>query len=137
MKCEMITYYFTCTSANVIYCMTCTLCKKLYIGETERRLDDRFRKHLLDVQKLDENASKPVAGTLIALIILSSIWQSGPFLSARKHGKPFHLFFKSALLILTVLTTTFHSTNLFSCFSRYEALTDSVASIPHFAPTKG
>ena len=27
-----ITDYFTCTSANVIYCITCTLCKKLYIG---------------------------------------------------------------------------------------------------------
>ena len=27
----------TCTSANVIYCITCTLCNKLYIGETGRR----------------------------------------------------------------------------------------------------
>ena len=31
-----ITDHFTCTSANVIYCITCTLCKKLYIGETGR-----------------------------------------------------------------------------------------------------
>ena len=31
-----ITYRFTCTSTNVIYCITYTLCKKLYIGETER-----------------------------------------------------------------------------------------------------
>ena len=37
-----ITDRFTCTSANVIYCITCTLCKKLYIGETGRRLGDRF-----------------------------------------------------------------------------------------------
>ena len=36
-----ITDHFTCTSANVIYCITCTLCKKLYIGETGRRLGDR------------------------------------------------------------------------------------------------
>ena len=28
-----ITDRFTCTSANVIYCITCTLCNKLYIGE--------------------------------------------------------------------------------------------------------
>ena len=35
-----ITDHFTCTSANVIYCITCTLCKKLYIGETSRRLGD-------------------------------------------------------------------------------------------------
>ena len=41
-----ITDRFTCTSANVIYCITCTLCNKLYIGETGRRLGDRFREHL-------------------------------------------------------------------------------------------
>ena len=32
-----ITDRFTCTSANVIYCITCTLCNKLYIGETEKK----------------------------------------------------------------------------------------------------
>ena len=37
-----ITDHFTCASANVTYCITCTLCKKLYIGETGRRLGDRF-----------------------------------------------------------------------------------------------
>ena len=56
-----ITDHFTCTSANVIYCITCTLCKKLYIGETGRRLGDRFREHLRDVEKDDNNTSKPVA----------------------------------------------------------------------------
>ena len=56
-----ITDHFTCTSANAIYCMTCTLCKKLYIGERGRRLGNRFREHLRDVEKNDKNASKPVA----------------------------------------------------------------------------
>ena len=56
-----ITDRFTCTSANVIYCITCTLCKKLYIGETGRRLGDRFREHLREVEKDDKAASKPVA----------------------------------------------------------------------------
>ena len=56
-----ITGRFTCTSANVIYCITCTLCKKLYIAETGRRLGDRFREHLRDVEKDDKDASKPVA----------------------------------------------------------------------------
>ena len=41
--------------------ITCTLCKKLYIGETGRRLGDRFREHLRDVEKDDKDASKPVA----------------------------------------------------------------------------
>ena len=45
-----ITDHFTCTSANVIYGITC-----------RRRLGDRFREHLRDVEKDDKNASKPVA----------------------------------------------------------------------------
>ena len=56
-----ITDHFTCTSANVIYCITCTYCKKIYIGETGRRLGDRFREHLRDVERNDNDASKPVA----------------------------------------------------------------------------
>ena len=56
-----ITDHFTCTSANVIYCITCTYCNKLYIGETGRRLGDRFRERLRDVERNDKDASKPVA----------------------------------------------------------------------------
>ena len=56
-----ITDHFTRTSANAIYCITCTLCKKLYIGETGRPLGDRFRKHFRDVEKDHKNASKAVA----------------------------------------------------------------------------
>ena len=43
------------------YCITCTLCNKLYIGETGRRLGHRFCKHLCDVEKNHKNAFKPVA----------------------------------------------------------------------------
>ena len=56
-----LTDHFTCTLTNVIYWVTCTLCNKLYIGETGRRLGDRFREHLRDAEKDDKNASKPVA----------------------------------------------------------------------------
>ena len=49
-----ITDHFTCTSANVIACITCNL-------ETGRRLGDRFWEHLREVEKDDKNASKPVA----------------------------------------------------------------------------
>ena len=52
-----ITDRFTCTSANVIYCMTYKIC----IGETGRRLGDLFREHLRDVEKNDKDASKPDA----------------------------------------------------------------------------
>ena len=40
---------------------TCTHCKNLYIGDTERRLGDRIREHLRDVERNDKDASKPVA----------------------------------------------------------------------------
>jgi len=33
----------------------------MYIGETGRRLGDRFREHLRDVERNDKDASKPVA----------------------------------------------------------------------------
>ena len=56
-----ITDHLTCTSANVIYCITFTFCNKLYIGETGRRLGDRFREYLRDVERNDKDASKPVA----------------------------------------------------------------------------
>ena len=47
-------------TAELHNCTTCTLCKKFYIGET-RRLGDRFREHLRDVEKDENNASKPIA----------------------------------------------------------------------------
>ena len=37
---------FTCTRNNVVYVIKCRACNKLYIGETGRRLGDRFREHL-------------------------------------------------------------------------------------------
>ena len=121
-----ITDHFTCTSANVIYCMTCTLCKKLYIDETGR-LGDRFREHLRDVEKEDQNASKPVArhfnlpnhSNQHMAVCGLSLHQGST--ECRKTPEQ-NSFFKS------VLTNAFHSTNLFSCFSRYQAPTNSVAA---------
>ena len=98
-----ITDHFTCTSANVIiYCITCTLCKKLYIGETGRRLGDRFREHLRDVEKDENNASNRSRDTLISPIILNNIWLSAAFLYIKEAWKAEklynkNLFFKSAL----------------------------------------
>eukprot|EP00061_Rhincodon_typus_P001224 g14076.t1 len=40
---------FTCTSANMVYCICCSRCGLLYIGETKRRLGDRFVEHLRSV----------------------------------------------------------------------------------------
>ena len=55
-----ITGHFTCTSDNVIYCISCRKCPvSVYIGETGRRLADRFREHRLDV--LHKKSDLPVA----------------------------------------------------------------------------
>ena len=59
-----ITGHFTCTSAIVVYCITCTYYKKLFIGETGSRLSDQFQEHLRDVERNNKEASKPVAGHL-------------------------------------------------------------------------
>ena len=68
-----ITDHFTCTSANVIYCITCTLCKKLYIGKTGRRLGDRFREHLRDVEKkADQELSRNLQGEVVGVISLTA-----------------------------------------------------------------
>ena len=124
-----ITDHFICTSANVIYCITCTLCKMLYIGETGRRLDDRFREHLRGVEKDDKIDPKPVSRHWILpnhskqQMAVIYHWQSAAFPCIKKHGKSQNvrrkqIFFKSALLKLTASTNAFHSTNLFYCFSR-------------------
>ena len=45
-----ITGHFSCITENVVYCLSCTKCPSIvYIGETGRRLADRFREHRRDI----------------------------------------------------------------------------------------
>ena len=55
----LVPHNFTCTSSNIIYCISCNKCSKLHIGETGRRLSDRFAEHLRSVRNKD--VDKPVA----------------------------------------------------------------------------
>ena len=41
---------YTCITSNVIYAITCTRCEKIYIGETKRRLADRFNELLRSIK---------------------------------------------------------------------------------------
>lgn len=41
----------TCKSHNIIYCITCTKCKLQYVGQTKRRLMDRFQGHFYNINK--------------------------------------------------------------------------------------
>ena len=100
------TNHFTCTSANAII--------------------------LHDVEKDDKNVSKPVTrhlnlpnhSTQYKAVCGLSLHQGST--ENRKTWEK-NLFFKLALLNLTVSTNAFHSTNLFFCFSPYHAPTNSVA----------
>ena len=103
-----ITDHFTCISPNVIYYMTC---RKIYIGETGRRLPDCFREHLRDVEKNDTDASKPFARHFN--LRNRSHHNLRAILTPREHREPQ----KSRTKIHSILTGSMnasHSTNLFT-----------------------
>ena len=76
-----ITDHFSCIYTNLIYCITCTLCKKICIGETGRRLSDRFREHSglsrLTIKTL-LNQSRDIS---TSQTILKNTWRFVAFLS--------------------------------------------------------
>ena len=55
---RQITHHIDCNSKNVIYMVHCNRCHKQYIGETKRRLKNRFNEHRRPVDK-QTNSSKP------------------------------------------------------------------------------
>ena len=77
-RCVKINDHITCISVNVIYCITCTLCnyKKIYTGETRRRLAGRFREHLRYVEKKPTHVRQnQLRANLIFLITPTTTWQ--------------------------------------------------------------
>ena len=50
--CSTFTIYdhFTCTSENLVYCISCCRCSHIYIGETGRSLRSRIGEHLRSVR---------------------------------------------------------------------------------------
>ena len=74
-------------AANVIYCITCTLCQSYASAKQGEEL--RGLEHLRDVEKDDKNASKP-AERHLNLPSHSKQHMGGlrPFPTSRKHGKP-------------------------------------------------
>ena len=53
-----ITRSFSCVSTGIIYCIFCSKCNIIYIGETGRRLADRTREHLADIRHNRYNKSE-------------------------------------------------------------------------------
>ena len=56
--CIAINSKYACMSQNVVYIIKCRTCNKIYIGETGRRLADRFREHLRSTRQT--NTDLPV-----------------------------------------------------------------------------
>ena len=52
-------HHFTCASSHLIYCISCSRCGMLYIGETGRCLRTRFGEHRHAV--IGNDANQPVA----------------------------------------------------------------------------
>jgi hypothetical protein len=52
----MAKHNVSCQSNNLIYCITCTRCNKQYVGQTKRRLMDRFQGHYGNIQRNDANS---------------------------------------------------------------------------------
>ena len=134
-----ITDHFACTFANVIYYITCTYCKKLYIGETERLLGDQFREHLRDVERNDKDASEPVSSQFnlpnhskqhVGICGLSL--HLGSSESRKTPDKK--IIFQIGTLNPHGINGAFHSISLF-LFSRHHIPTSSVAPFSAYKPT--
>jgi hypothetical protein len=53
----------TCRSSNLIYCITCKICHKQYVGQTKRKILERFQGHFYNVKMaLDFYQSKNKPG---------------------------------------------------------------------------
>ena len=151
---DLWSFHLYLSQCHLLHNLTCSLCKKSYIGETERRPGDPFWEHLREVEKDDKKASKPVAKYLNLpnhckhhMTVYGLSLHQGSTESRKTLVWKF-IHFKLALLILKASTNAFPSTNLLSCLSRYQAPANSVApgfqfmnhtqpTIPRFAPTKG
>ena len=51
----MAKHNVSCQSNNIIYCISCQRCGKQYVGQTKRRLMDRFQGHFGAIQRNDNN----------------------------------------------------------------------------------
>ena len=65
-----ITEHFNCTTPNIIYCIQCSNCNKLYIGEIGRRLDDCIRSEITFTTYTKTTYLNLSLANLILLIIL-------------------------------------------------------------------
>ena len=44
-------FNISCTSNNLVYCLACKICNKLYVGQTKRAFRLRFGEHFTSIRK--------------------------------------------------------------------------------------
>ena len=45
-----------CLTKNVVYCIQCTKCQQIYIGQTSRKIKERFGEHKTSVRTCQKTA---------------------------------------------------------------------------------
>ena len=128
--------HFTCISTNVICCITYTLCKKIYIGETGKRLADRFCEHLKKKQICVQTSRVPI---LIFLITPTTTWLFAgyPYTTERRKATKFwnkNSFFNWVHSPHMELMNTSHSTNLFANSCDHNSTNGKASLHSHITP---
>ncbi|KAL8592688.1 hypothetical protein ACOMHN_037628 [Nucella lapillus] len=78
----------SCQSRDIVYILTCTLCSKLYVGETCRSLAERFSEHLRSMKlgysnPVGQHFASPYHSFSHAKI--AAVWQNPRDRVYRKH----------------------------------------------------
>ncbi|XP_076446390.1 uncharacterized protein LOC143283884 [Babylonia areolata] len=79
---------YTCKSTDIVYILTCTLCHKLYVGETGRSLNERFSEHLRSMRlnysdPIGQHFNSPLHNYTQARV--AAVWQNPSNREYRKH----------------------------------------------------
>ena len=48
-----------CQSSNLIYCLTCNICQKQYVGQTKRHISERLREHFYNIRRARKETKAP------------------------------------------------------------------------------
>ena len=129
---------FTCTSENVIYCITCTLCNKSYTGETGTRLGDRSANTFEMLRRMTRTHLSQSLIILISITTPNNTWRSAAFPYIKVQGttesRKIIIYNKNSCSKSAHLIPTVCGDFSFNYFSRCHVTTNSVAPPPLYKP---
>ena len=84
-----ISRQFSCKSSNIVYILTCYRCNKMYVGETYRPLNERFKEHERSARLQTDNPVgqhfKSAPHNLKTDLRIAAIWSTSREGAYRKH----------------------------------------------------